>query len=208
MRTNLPYWQTLQEQEYFEHHRKYNGLTRFGTESYDKITEHTELNTSNEVVIIGCGYGRETIQIAPYVKHVYGVDVSDTILDKARVFAESNDVKNFTGVLAENWIYNTPMKVDLIFSIAVMQHLTKDLVRDYLCKSSIKLAKGGFLIFQFVEVFRGERDAILKLYEPNVNWGCDEITKAATDVGLIIQDIEVIPLGPGNKCYWLIAQGT
>jgi hypothetical protein len=69
--------------------------------------------------------------MAPHVKSVYGIDVSEKILAKAVQFTSENGVKNFTPVLAESFKEEIPDGVDIVFSIVVMQHLTRDLVEDY-----------------------------------------------------------------------------
>jgi cyclopropane fatty-acyl-phospholipid synthase-like methyltransferase len=65
------------------------------------------------------------------VKHVYGIDMSSVILAKAVRHLAERSIINFTPILADRYKTDIPDGIDLVFSIVVMQHLTRDLVADY-----------------------------------------------------------------------------
>lgn len=219
LRSNLEYWKEMQNKGYFENQNQAL-LKDFGEEKYRKfygttdpkkprntsekdcehIARFVTLDRSMTAAIIGCGYGRETLAIAPQVKHVYGIDVNHTILDKAQSFLASNNVYNFTPVLAEDWRTLTPPYLDFVYSITVFQHLTKGLVLDYLIGLSEKLTPEGTALCQFAELRGGTSDADLKVYEPSVNWTVAEIDTALQDAGLEVISVtsDAIP----GRGFW------
>jgi cyclopropane fatty-acyl-phospholipid synthase-like methyltransferase len=185
MRSNLAFWQELQEGDYFEHHRCYGGLVDLDDDTAAAIAPLVTLRPDMKVVVIGCGYGRETAHLAPLVDHVFGIDVSLRILDKAVAYLGARGVSNFTPVLAEEYRERIPPGIDLVFSVVVMQHLTRDLVRDYCATLGARLAPDGVMLLQFMERPQGEpADADLRAYEPAVSWTLPQIAALARDAGL------------------------
>ena len=178
----------MQEEGYFEKHPRYKGLLAFGKETVPAIEQFTKLNSEQNVIVIGCGYGRECIQIGPFVKRVYGLDVNYTIIKKALKFTRKQGMVNFVGVTADTWERDIPGGINLIYSMAVMQHLTRDLVYDYFRRLPKKLAPNGMMIIQFLEKFTDiYHDAEIRLYEPQVSWTEVEIREMATACGLVVE---------------------
>src|SRR5262245_54770510 len=116
-RSNVPCWQQMQEAGYFENCPDYKGLPDLGDVDIRAIEQFRPLTPDMTVVVIGCGYGRESVHICPRVKHVYGIDVSDRILSKAKAHLRDRGIANFTPVLAEHYKEKIPSGIDLIFSI-------------------------------------------------------------------------------------------
>jgi cyclopropane fatty-acyl-phospholipid synthase-like methyltransferase len=189
MRSNVEFWKAMQDEDYFEQHPCYSGLNDHGDAEVHVIEQFVPLNPSMKVVVIGCGYGRETAHIAKRVKHVYGIDVNDRILGKAVNYLKGMSVTNFTPVLAESYRSQVPQDVDLVFSIVVMQHLTRDLVRDYLAGLGAKLSPQGKMVIQFLEDLNADlgSDAELKVHEPSVSWSLPQIVQGARDGGLTLE---------------------
>ena len=185
--SNVSYWKQLQDNNYFENHQWYgklnDGLKIVGND-YEFISKYVNLNKEMNVVVVGCGYGREAALIAPHVKMVYGVDVSETILNKASHFLSENNIHNFTPVLAEEWENKIPENIDFVYCIVVFQHLTKDLTRAYINGLGNKLNDNGKMLCQFAENPGCTSDAELKAYEPNVGWSNKEIEELILDSGL------------------------
>jgi len=205
LRSNLPFWQTLQDLDYFENHPCYGGLRDdVAGDTCQTIEAFRPLTADMRVVVIGCGYGRETLDIAPRVSHVYGIDVSTKILEKARRFLTERRGTNFTPVLASRYASEIPDGIDLVFSVIVMQHLTRDLVREYVHTLGGKLSPGGDVVAQFLEntVGIGERDAELKLYEPNVNWSPWEVVELCRESGLNFRRLETYLVTPTALWHW------
>jgi SAM-dependent methyltransferase len=204
-KSNLACWKKMQEEGYFEHHSWYgemhNGLELFGTD-LDLINHYIKLTQDMKVVVIGCGYGRESVLIAPHVSHVFGIDVSRIILRKAEEFVEQHGIKNFTPVLAERWVLDIPSSIDFVYEIVVFQHLTKDLVRQYIAGLAEKLSPTGKYLCQFLEDRVGSNDAELRVHEPRVTWTHGEIEELIGECGLTKFAIDEEAVSDGAKWHW------
>lgn len=205
LKNNLPYWQKMQEQGYFEKHPLYggehDGLALFGSE-VEIIHCYTSLKRDMNVVVIGCGYGRESTLIAPHVRHVYGIDVSDIILDKARAFTAAHGVTNFTAVPADRWQQEIPDDIDLVYCMVVFQHLTRDLVSDYINGLTRKLNYDGKMLCQFCESQYGTNDATMDVYEPNVSWTADQIRDLLRKSGLNLYKLDTTLVNNDVCWHW------
>src|SRR5580704_2194242 len=72
-RSNLDVWKQLQNGHYFENHPCYKGIAEFGgEEAIEAIQRFLPIHSDMRVAVIGCGFGRETLKLAPMVKEVYG----------------------------------------------------------------------------------------------------------------------------------------
>ncbi len=200
MKSNLDCWKALQDAGYFENHPRYRGCLDVGHNDIDKIERFVTLEPSNVVVIIGCGYGREAAHICRQVAAVYGIDVSDGILAKAVNYLRG--VTNFRPVLADRYGAEIPDGVDLVYSTTVMQHITRDMVQDYLTTLGPKLSDNGRMILQFLETDHGEADAEIALYEPSVSWSRDQIGAAAEGAGLRLLEIKTDWIRAGCVWHW------
>jgi SAM-dependent methyltransferase len=204
-RSNVEHWKRLQDRDYFEHHPCYQGLHAFGSDAVEAIERFIPLERSQKVVVIGCGYGRDTVQIAPRVDHVWGIDVSRRILDKALAFTREQGVENFTPVLADEYKEGIPDGIDIVFSVVVMQHLTRYLVREYFALLAAKLASRGVFVVQFVEeLFEGVEaaDAELADHEPSVSWTARQLAGLAGESGLALREIRTVPATATALWHW------
>src|SRR5712692_10243689 len=69
IRSNLDVWKKLQDKGYFENHPCYKGISDFGgQEAVQAIEWFTPIRADMKIAVIGCGYGRETLKLAPLVK--------------------------------------------------------------------------------------------------------------------------------------------
>jgi cyclopropane fatty-acyl-phospholipid synthase-like methyltransferase len=203
MRSNVGHWKTLQNKGYFEKHGYYSGLTeKAPDEAVTVIKLFQPLAPDAQVVVIGCGYGRESLGLCRNVSHVFGIDVSPIILDKAVKFLGDRSITNFTPVLAEEYDRRITPGIDLVFSIVVMQHLTRDLVRDYFARLGAKLNPGGAFIVQFLEhTETPNRDVDLsRAHEPAVSWTVAELFELAEASKL--NPVEVRSIKAENKTLW------
>ncbi len=203
MKSNLDCWKALQAAGYFENHPHYQGCLDVGHNDIDKIERFFALEPSNVVVIIGCGYGREAAHICRQVAVVYGIDVSDGVLAQAVSYLrDGRGVTNFKPVLAERYDAEIPAGIDLVYSTTVMQHLTRDLVHEYLRTLGPKLSDNGRMIIQFMETDHGDQDADIAVYEPSVSWSRDQISVAVDGAGLAVLDIKTEWIRPGCLWHW------
>ena len=206
VRSNVDHWKQMQESDYFETHPCYKGLRDFGGETDVSFIEwFTKLTPTMRVVVIGCGYGRETAHLAPQVGHVYGVDVSAVILDKAVRYLGEKDITNFTPVLVERYKTEIPEAIDLVFSVVVMQHLTRDLVFDYFSTLRAKLSENGIFVVQFLEELvpgAEEQDAELRVYEPSVSWTIAQLYQLSAQSGVKVREVRTIQVTPAALWHW------
>jgi SAM-dependent methyltransferase len=194
IRSNLEIWKKLQGENYFENHPCYKGITDFsGHEAVQAIQWFVPIRSDMRVAVIGCGYGRETLRLAPIVNHVYGIDVSETILKKAVDYLSEHQVNNFTPILAEKFVQTIPEGIDLVFSIVVMQHLTRDLVRNYFAELGRKLVPGGGVVVQFLDVETDDYNAsdapVAGGGEPSVHWSPWQLVELSRAAGLKFVEI-------------------
>src|SRR6266403_2181486 len=113
-RSNVDVWKKLQDGGYFENHPCYKGISDFGAEEAIRAIEwFFPIRPDMRIAVIGFGYGRETLKLAPRVKEIYGIDVSKTILDKAVDFLSERGVTNFTPALAESYVQTIPSGLDV-----------------------------------------------------------------------------------------------
>jgi cyclopropane fatty-acyl-phospholipid synthase-like methyltransferase len=206
IRSNLQCWKEMQEADYFEKHPCYPGVNEFGGEGeVAMINNFHSLQPNLNVVVIGCGYGRETLKIAPLVQRVYGIDVSAKILDKAVSFLGARGINNFTPILAEAYKANIPNSIDVVFSIVVMQHLTRDLVLDYFVTLATKLVNNGTFVVQFLEHLDqyGQADADIKVYEPSVTWSVPQLVDLSRSANLNFVEVRTSLATPTALWHWV-----
>jgi SAM-dependent methyltransferase len=202
-KSNLEYWKKLQAEGYFDS-PTYKDRPDFGEFEVRAIEQFLPLRSNMNVVVVGCGYGRESDYIAKRVKRVYGIDVSQELLDKAVEYLEQRGVKNFTPVLAEKYTTNIPGPLDLVFSIVVMQHLTRDLVVKYLKHLGRLLTREGKMVIQFVEELGKDpnNDAELRVYEPMVNWTIPQLVALTRCTGLRLEEVRTILITETALWHW------
>ena len=199
MKSNVELWKILQERSYFETHpcyRREDASLNTDADDDKTIARYLRLEDKRRVAVIGCGFGRETAVIAPKVGHVWGIDVSPVILEKTAAYLDAKGITNFTPVLAERWKEDLPADLDLVYSFIVFQHLTRDLVRDYVLNMPAKLGPQGEMVCQFADMTYGTSDAGLEHpHEPSVRWNREDIEALMRDAGLSLLhlDRQIIP---------------
>jgi SAM-dependent methyltransferase len=206
-RSNLDLWKRLQSEDYFEKHPCYKGISDFGgDEAVQAINWFLPLRPDMKIVVIGCGYGRESLKLAPLVDHVYGIDVSETILNKAVGYLFERGVKNFTPVLAESFAQTIPSDLDVVFSIVVMQHLTRDLVRNYFIELGRKLKPGGGFVIQFLDEpgvdYRSTDAPENSGGEPSISWSPWQLVELSRRAGLKLVEIRTQLVTDAALWHW------
>lgn len=78
----------------------------------------------NKAVDFGCGTGRLAIPLAKKAVEVVAVDVSDDMIEEARVNAKANNLSNITFRISDDFVSDmSGEKFDLINSYIVFQHI-------------------------------------------------------------------------------------
>jgi ubiquinone/menaquinone biosynthesis C-methylase UbiE len=101
------------------------------------------------VLEIGCGVGRQTRALAKRFKHVYALDVSPEMIQRA---AENlHDYTNVTLIVGSGVdLKDVPTSsVDLVFTFVVFQHITdREITHNYFREASRVLRPKGMFLFQ------------------------------------------------------------
>lgn len=206
MTTNLVTWQKLQDGNYFHHHHVYaieDGLLSNGLWDLGVIERAISLNKDMVAVVIGCGYGRETIAISKAVRLVYGIDVSEKVLSLFKSFSEQNGVDNVVPVLADDYklsFQRDGITFDLVYSVNVFQHISRNQTLDYVGFFVNRLKQSGVMLAQFAEC-GGTFEPDPLASEPNVKWTRGEIQAMSSLIGAKC-GIETNPTGINPDWVW------
>lgn len=111
---------------------------------------HDFLSVDDEVLDIGCNCGFLDMQVAPFVKHITGIDIENTFIDIA------NKVKTFMGINNCDFIcddfykHDVNRKFDAIFSFAVHSNLMLSgaSAQEYVDRLYELLNYGGHIFFE------------------------------------------------------------
>lgn len=111
-------------------------------------TEHGYPAERDIALDFGCGVGRLTRALAKHFRQVYGIDISTTMLARARELNATHSNCRFE--LADNGLRNFPDNhYDMVYCLLVLQHVpVKAIVRHYISELVRVLKINGLLIFQ------------------------------------------------------------
>ncbi len=110
----------------------------------------TLLETPNLTALnLGCGYGRVDKYIAPHVKTLYLVDVSENMLRLAK--ARLSEFKNVVFVQGDGQALSTieDAQIDLVYTMFVLQHLPKEIAFRCLLEMNRVLKPDAKVLLQF-----------------------------------------------------------
>lgn len=203
--TNLAVWQKLHEGDYFQTHpvySRYGGLLMNGIEDVKDIQKVKPLREDMRVVVIGCGYGRETVAIAKRVKSVVGIDVSYKVLSECDRFLSEHGVRNFVPVLVSDHetYFANDYGLDVVYSKNVFQHISRKQSEHYIQFFVNHLNQDSFMLVQFAEC-GGTHEPGETISEPNVLWTAPEIQALAVLLGVRCE-VLTMPLGIDEHPDW------
>ncbi len=143
-RQNTPEHLSLSHAEFIEKEFERNSSSR------EKLCAQVllpYLNDTQAVLDYGCGPGFLAKSVSRHVRKVYGVDLSKGVLECARIInGSSNTTYLHTTQLSEI----EGGSLDLVYSFAVVQHVTDSVLKDILVAMHGKLKEGGKLIVHIV----------------------------------------------------------
>lgn len=117
----------------------------------DLLLEH--LDSSMTVLDLGCGPGYMAAAVALQVHAVEAVDVSEGVLACARILNGAHNITYETPAQA----IGRPDQVDLVYSFAVVQHLSDAALREVLGLLRKRLRPSGKLLIHFAKPTNGWR---------------------------------------------------
>lgn len=139
---DAPEYRGMKNDEYLEAVYKDCVVSR---EDIARILLSKELKKTDEVIDYGCGPGFLAKAVSPFVKKIYGVDISEGAIECAKILHLSENIEYHTAT--EEGLKNiADESVDAIYSYAVVQHLTDDVFEIVLGNCHSKLKPGGKLI--------------------------------------------------------------
>ncbi len=100
----------------------------------------------------GCGIGRVTQALARHFENVYGVDVSEKMIFKAKEY-NKNEKITFIQNTADDLKIFDDNKFNFIYSVITLQHIPdKNQIKNYLKEFFRVLKPGGVLFFQLPSI--------------------------------------------------------
>lgn len=170
------------------------------------------LTKDSSILEIGNGYGRQLSQFLKITDKVYGVDISKSSIELARKHCPEAILTDFDGS-------NLPFlreQFDLVTSVFVMQHTSKENVKQLLNESFRVLNKDGYFLHEFlggnwIANKGNEHYSMRKINEDgtfdgmyNNGYTVKEIKEICQELGLNIHWIEEIKMmEDGTTNIWL-----
>jgi ubiquinone/menaquinone biosynthesis C-methylase UbiE len=131
-----------------------------------------DANGSETALDIGAGTGAVTLDVAGGVEHVYALDISDGMLDRARAKADRRGVENVTvgrGTFrTPGAAVDLPGSVDLVVSNFAMHHLDDGEKADAVETIRGLLVDGGRFVLGDVIIFEAANRSV-EYYSPEVD---------------------------------------
>jgi 2-polyprenyl-3-methyl-5-hydroxy-6-metoxy-1,4-benzoquinol methylase len=100
----------------------------------------SRLSSGQVVLDYGCGPGFLASSVSRHVRKVYGIDLSKGVLECARIL---NGPPNVTYLDTTQLSMIEDCSVDLVYSIAVVQHVTDEVFKKIMTDVHGKLREGG-----------------------------------------------------------------
>jgi len=129
--------------------RKYDDAVRKHDAVYDRTIASVRslLSTSDVVLDLGCASGEYSLDIAPFVQRVHGIDTSTSMIALATKKARARSVDNVTFDTAD--VLDRSLDAHgftMVLAFSVL-HLVDD-IRSVLCRVNELLPTGGLLVSQ------------------------------------------------------------
>lgn len=134
-------------QEYYELFNKHRSHIRtFGYKL--KLSYVYKRFMKDKVVLdIGCGYGFSTFDFSRHAKKVYGAEIVDHLIEKARSTAKKEGHKNVEFIKLEGIKLPFPdNSMDTVYSNDLVEHFHEDDLKEHLSEVYRVLRKGGVYI--------------------------------------------------------------
>lgn len=183
-------WKRLHDNGYFIKHPYYGGGEMLQCAGFATSLSLAlgQLLSTDDVLEIGCGYGRLMHSLAGSVGTITGVDLhANPIKVAKRLLGEFDNVAVFV-----NDGLTLPFdddSFDVVYSFSVMQHVSKEIVRGYFIEVGRVLRDGGRFLMQFSKPATSKEIVVRYNCEQSVKWTADELqTLAAIVPGSVVVD--------------------
>ena len=115
----------------------------------DFIEQEISFNKSVKILDVGCGTGRHSIELSKRGYNITGIDLSDSLLAKAREKAEKQDLKiNFLKYNARNLPFKNEYDLVIMLCEGAFPLMEADEMNYEILKNATKsLKEGGKVIF-------------------------------------------------------------
>lgn len=146
------------------------------------------------VLEIGCGIGRLSEFISPFVNKLYAVDISEEMISKAK--ERLSNLNNVHFIVTDGKSFPiSDQSVDVVFSFIVFQHMpSAEVIKENLIDISRVLKPGGLAKIQF----RGLPVSKDKWYY-GPSFDRESVEKITSDIPLDITRID----SEGEKYMWV-----
>jgi len=105
------------------------------------------VNAQGRALDFGCGVGRLTQALSPHFKNVVGVDVADSMIERAKNFNRHGDRCRYVVNAAANLGQFESGSFDFIYCHVVLQHMKPEYATCYIAEFMRLLARGGIAVF-------------------------------------------------------------
>ena len=134
-----------------------------------KMVEFIKPKSQDVVLDIGAGTGAVSFALAPYVKRVIAVDISESMLEEAKRKAQDSNIENIEFVVGDFLNLNVDEKVDAIVSNIALHHLTDEDKAKAIVNMASLLNDSGRIVLGDVIIFfdttQKQADEVLDVIE-------------------------------------------
>jgi SAM-dependent methyltransferase len=199
---NVRNWRILHRQGYFPKHPRYQD--RYQEAGLAKILELLSPTATDEVLELGCGYGRLLYHLLPRVRRAIGVDPG-TPLEETREFVAGRG--DCTLLRTDGLtLWPTPDAcVDAAYALTVFQHLTRAGVSLYMHELRRVLRPGGRVCAQFLSGGNPSGEMLVEVREQSLSYTAGQVVAVAEQAGFVVQALIREPTRhAGFDWLWLL----
>lgn len=165
---NVSHWQDLhRENAYFDQHGRYR--ERLHTLGLARLSEMLDLDPSDVLLDVGCGYGRLLWHLAPRVERAIGSDLASAPIDEARtMLADRGSVELHVGNgLDLSQIASS--SISKAFGFTVIQQMSRRVALGHTTEIARVLRPGGRCVLQLLSG-SGDEDVVAIPGEQSISY--------------------------------------
>lgn len=201
---NVDAWRELhREGAYFAKHPRYQ--ERLHRDGLDHLTRLLQLNSTDTLLEVGCGYGRLLWHLRPLVNRAIGVDLAPEPIEQARELMRGRGGADLHVVDGGALSMIPDASVDAAYAFTVFQHMTREGVDAYAREIARVLRPGGRFVAQFLEG-AGEEQIRPVAGEQSIGYRASQAAAVAERAGMIVQAVErdwLVDAYPAGYASWV-----